>query len=191
MRLSYNVTRADDPEVQGSNNWVISGDHTFSRSAIMANDPHRSLQLPSLRYWVHLVAPGWNVIGAGEPALPGVSVGHNERGAWGFTIFPIDQEDLYVYETDPADPSRYRYRGDWEDMKTVHETIAVKGRPRGRGRAEVHAARTGRVRRSAASQGLCAAGSLARGRDRPIPRQPATRPGRRAGPSFARHADRS
>ena len=61
-------------------------------------------QLPSLRYWVHLVAPGWNVIGAGEPALPGVSVGHNEHGAWGFTIFPIDQEDLYVYETDPADP---------------------------------------------------------------------------------------
>ena len=86
-----------------------------------------SLLLPSLRYWVHLVAPGWNVIGAGEPALPGVSVGHNEHGAWGFTIFPIDQEDLYVYETDPADPSRYRYRDGWEAMRTVRETIAVKG----------------------------------------------------------------
>ena len=97
---------------QGSNNWVISGDRTFSRAPILANDPHRAIQLPSLRYWVHLVAPGWNVIGAGEPALPGVSVGHNEHGAWGFTIFPIDQEDLYVYETDPADPSRYRYQGD-------------------------------------------------------------------------------
>ena len=57
------------------------------------------------------------MIGAGEPALPGVSVGHNEHGAWGFTIFPIDQEDLYVYETDPDDPSRYRYRGDWEAMR--------------------------------------------------------------------------
>ena len=96
---------------------MVSGDRTFSRSPIMANDPHRAIQLPSLRYWVHLVAPGWNVIGAGEPALPGVSVGHNERGAWGFTIFPIDQEDLYVYETDPADPSRYRYRGGWEAMR--------------------------------------------------------------------------
>ena len=94
---------------------------------ILANDPHRSLLLPSLRYWVHLVAPGWDVIGAGEPALPGVSVGHNEHGAWGFTIFPIDQEDLYVYETDPADPSRYRYRGGWEAMRTIRETIAVKG----------------------------------------------------------------
>ena len=95
---------------QGSNNWVISGEQTFTRAPIMANDPHRVIQVPSLRYWVHLVAPEWNVIGAGEPALPGVSIGHNEKGAWGFTIFPIDQEDMYVYETDPADASHYRYR---------------------------------------------------------------------------------
>jgi penicillin amidase len=112
---------------QGSNNWVISGDHTFSRAPILANDPHRTIQLPSLRYWVHLVAPGWNVIGGGEPALPGVSIGHNEHGAWGFTIFPIDQEDLYVYETDPANPSQYRYQGAWEPLEVVRETFAVKG----------------------------------------------------------------
>jgi len=117
-----------DASTEGSNNWVISGDRTFSRAPIMANDPHRAIQLPSLRYWVHLVAPGWNVIGAGEPALPGVSIGHNERGAWGFTIFPVDQEDLYVYETDPNDPSRYRYRGDWEAMRVERETVPVKGR---------------------------------------------------------------
>ncbi len=69
------------------------------------------------------------MIGAGEPALPGVSVGHNERGAWGFTIFAIDQEDLYVYETDPANPSRYRYGNGWEPMRIIHESIAVKGDP--------------------------------------------------------------
>ena len=94
----------------------------------MANDPHRTIDTPSLRYWVHLVAPGWDVIGGGEPALPGVSIGHNRRGAWGFTIFPIDQEDLYVYETDPADPVRYRYQGGWESMRVERESIAVKGR---------------------------------------------------------------
>src|SRR6202000_2452562 len=119
--LSSDAPHEADPELKGSNNWVVSGDHTQSRSAIMANDPHRAIQLPSLRYWVHLVAPGWNVIGAGEPALPGVSVGHNEAGAWGFTIFPIDQEDLYVYETDPAAPGRYRYRGAWEDFRVLRE----------------------------------------------------------------------
>jgi penicillin amidase len=116
-----------DAPPEGSNNWVISGARTFGRGAVMANDPHRAILLPSLRYWVHLVAPGWNVIGAGEPALPGVSVGHNEHGAWGFTIFPIDQEDLYVYETDPENPSRYRYRDGWEAMRIVRETIAVRG----------------------------------------------------------------
>src|SRR5262249_21360746 len=105
----------------------VSGDRTFSRAPIMANDPHRAIQLPSLRYWVHLVAPSWNVIGAGEPALPGVSIGHNEHGAWGLTIFPADQRDLYAYETDPAEPSPYRYRGTWEAFRTERETIPVKG----------------------------------------------------------------
>ena len=51
----------------GSNNWVISGSKTQSGKPLMANDPHRSIQNPSLRYIVHLNAPGWNVIGAGEP----------------------------------------------------------------------------------------------------------------------------
>lgn len=111
----------------GSNNWVVSGARTLSGRAIMANDPHRSIQLPSLRYWVHLVAPGWNVAGGGEPALPGVSIGHNEHGAWGLTIFSVDQEDLYVYETDPANPARYRYRGRWEEMRVIRDTIHAKG----------------------------------------------------------------
>ncbi|MFO0952516.1 MAG: penicillin acylase family protein [Isosphaeraceae bacterium] len=118
---------SDDASAVGSNNWVVSGARTFSRAPLLANDPHRTIQLPSLRYWVHLVAPGWDVIGGGEPALPGVSIGHNQRGAWGFTIFPIDQEDLYIYETDPADPLRYRYANAWETMRVERETIPVKG----------------------------------------------------------------
>jgi len=110
-----------------SNNWVIRGEHTFSGQPIMANDPHRRLQVPSLRYWVHLNAPGWNVIGGGEPCLPGVSIGHNAHGAWGLTIFSVDQEDLYVYETNPSNPNQYRYQGSWEDMTVIEERIPVKG----------------------------------------------------------------
>lgn len=111
----------------GSNNWVVSGRLTESRYPIMANDPHRALQAPSLRYWVHLNAPGWNVIGGGEPSLPGISIGHNEHGAWGLTIFSTDGEDLYVYETNPANRNEYRYRGRWEAMRVLQDTIAVKG----------------------------------------------------------------
>jgi penicillin amidase len=115
------------PADVGSNNWIIHGSRTQSTFPIMANDPHRALSAPSLRYWVHLVAPGWNVIGAGEPVLPGISIGHNEHGAWGLTIFGNDSEDLYVYDTNPANANEYRYRGQWEAMKVMKDTIAVKG----------------------------------------------------------------
>jgi penicillin amidase len=111
----------------GSNNWTISGDHTQSGFPIMANDPHRSLAAPSLRYYSHLVAPGWNVIGGGEPEIPGISIGHNEYGAWGLTVFRTDAEDLYVYDINPNNPQQYNYKGDWEDMKVIKEKINVKG----------------------------------------------------------------
>jgi len=116
-----------DPRDIGSNNWVVSGSRTISTLPILANDPHRVIAAPSLRYWVHLVAPGWNVIGGGEPVLPGVSIGHNEHGAWGLTIFGQDAEDLYVYDTNPANPHEYRYRGNWEAMRVRSDSIPIKG----------------------------------------------------------------
>lgn len=117
----------DPNEGIGSNNWVVSGRLSESGYPLMANDPHRAQGAPSLRYWVHLVGPGWNVIGGGEPSLPGVSIGHNGHGAWGLTIFSTDGEDLYVYDTNPANPNQYRYRGAWESMTVLREEIPVKG----------------------------------------------------------------
>ncbi len=111
----------------GSNNWVVSGRLTQSGKPLLMNDPHRVQQVPSLRYWSHLVGPGWNVIGGGEPTLPGVSIGHNEYGAWGLTIFGTDGEDLYVYDTNPANTNQYKYRGAWEDMRIIKDSIGVKG----------------------------------------------------------------
>ena len=111
----------------GNNNWVVSGQRTLSGNPIMANDPHRVQAAPSLRYLVHLVGPGWDVIGGGEPVLPGISIGHNQHGAWGLTVFGTDAEDLYVYETHPDDPNRYRYEGDWEAMRVIEDAIPVKG----------------------------------------------------------------
>ncbi|HYQ84026.1 MAG TPA: penicillin acylase family protein, partial [Rubrobacter sp.] len=103
--------------MEGSNNWAISPGRTATGRPILANDPHRAKSVPSLRYAIHLSAPGMDVIGAGEPALPGVSIGHNGNIAFGITIFSIDQEDLYVYETNPDDPSEYRYEARWEPME--------------------------------------------------------------------------
>ena len=111
----------------GSNNWVVSGSRTASGFPLLANDPHRRISVPSLRYIVHLSAPGWDVIGGGEPVIPGVSIGHNPHGAWGLTIFETDAEDLYVYDLHPSDSTRYRYRDGWRSMNAVRETFRVKG----------------------------------------------------------------
>jgi penicillin amidase len=113
-----------------SNNWVVAGARSDSGKPMLANDPHRTIAVPSLRYLVHLHAPGWNVIGSGEPGLPGVAIGHNDRIAWGLTIVCTDQADLYMEETNPADGSKYRVGERWEPMTIVREKVVVRGEPR-------------------------------------------------------------
>jgi penicillin amidase len=91
--------------IEGSNNWAIAGTRTATGSPILANDPHRALQNPSLRYAVHLHCPSFSVVGAGEPSLPGISIGHNGAVAFGLTIFPADQEDFFVFDIPKPDVS--------------------------------------------------------------------------------------
>lgn len=104
-----------DPEVQeGSNNWVIAPSRSATGRPIMANDPHRAHSVPNLRYLSHIDTPELKIAGAGEPALPGMSLGHNEDAAWALTIFAIDQQDLVVNP-----------RG--TKLTEVRESIDVKG----------------------------------------------------------------
>ena len=121
-----NIDKRDEFSI-GSNNWAISGSKSANGYPILANDPHRTIVGPSLRYISHLVAPGWNVIGGGEPEIPGISIGHNEFGAWGLTVFRTDAEDLYVYELNPDNFNEYKYNGEWNKFTTIQESIPVKG----------------------------------------------------------------
>ena len=128
IAFSEKIEDLEDEFSIGSNNWAISGKKSFNGSPILANDPHRSIVAPSLRYITHLVAPGWNVIGGGEPEIPGISIGHNGFGAWGLTVFRTDAEDLYVYEINPKNSNQYWHKGEWLDFKEIKETILVKGK---------------------------------------------------------------
>jgi penicillin amidase len=135
-RRADSTTSSDTASVNGaqpdrweSNNWVVDGTRTRSGKPIVANDPHRTITTPSLRYMVHLTAPGWDVIGGGEPAIPGVAIGHNRVGAWGLTVFGIDSEDLYVYETSTGNARGYRFGTRTEQMREVLDTIRVKNAP--------------------------------------------------------------
>jgi penicillin amidase len=121
------VMPEDEAPEPGSNNWVVAGTHTATGKPLVSNDPHREVTNPSLRYIVHLNAPGWNVIGAGEPPFVGVAIGHNERLAWGLTITGTDQHDVYIEEVNPANANEVRHNGAWEPLRIVREELPVKG----------------------------------------------------------------
>lgn len=76
---------------------------------------------------MHLKSQTMNVIGAGEPYTPGVSLGHNGHIAFGFTVFSADQEDLYFYQLEPSEQSSYKYRHYWQPIERISESIPVKG----------------------------------------------------------------
>ena len=120
------VSGQEIPE-EGSNNWVMSGARSPTGVPILANDPHRRIEMPALRYFVHLNAPGWNVMGGGEPPFVGVDAGHNERMAWGFTFAGTDMVDVYVEEVHPEDPNLVRWQDGWEPLRVIEEEIQIKG----------------------------------------------------------------
>jgi penicillin G amidase len=119
------MPQMQDPD--GSNNWVVSGKLTASGFPIVSNDPHRTIEMPALRYFVHLDAPGWHVIGGGEPPFVGIDLGNNENMAWGVTFAGIDEVDTYVEQTNPANPNETKFNDAWVPMKIVREEIKVKG----------------------------------------------------------------
>lgn len=120
--------RQDAEQVLGSNNWVVSGEHTYSGKPILANDTHLHLDVPCIWYIVHLSAPGWNVKGFALPGVPLVIVGHNERIAWGFTNNGADVQDLFIETLNPANPHEYRVNGRWVPAEVRQESIRVRGR---------------------------------------------------------------
>jgi penicillin G amidase len=113
----------------GSNNWVVSGEHTATGKPLLANDMHLELTLPPIWHEVHLTAPEWNVKGFALPGAPMVVVGHNDRIAWGFTNNGADVLDLYIETFNPENPAEYRVNGAWKEADVYDEVIRVKGGP--------------------------------------------------------------
>ncbi len=111
---------------EGSNAWVVAGSRTRSKGPLLANDPHRRIEIPPVRKTFHLVAPGINVIGAAEPWLPGISIGHNESVAFGFTTIGVDQGDLIVCDLDENNGGSLRKKC-LEGADVIDEEILVRG----------------------------------------------------------------
>jgi penicillin amidase len=110
----------------GSNAWVVSGRYTASGKPILANDPHLSLQIPSIWYAVRLRGDRLRVEGMSIPGLPAVMLGRNDRIAWGATSMMADTQDLYLEEVDIADPNRYRHGDQVHLFETRTEVIRIQ-----------------------------------------------------------------
>lgn len=113
----------------GSNNWVATGSMTADGTPILANDPHLSIQMPSLWYEIGLHclpatdACPLDVVGFALPPSPGVILGHNAHIAWGATNVGADVQDLYLITLNPDNPLQYQWNGEWRDMTIIPETI--------------------------------------------------------------------
>jgi penicillin amidase len=88
----------------------------------------RMLDAPSRRYLVHLIAPGWNVIGATAPWLPGVEVGHNDRVGWNVEPVRADTQDVYVERLNPANDHEVDDAGRWVPTTIVKDRLRVRRR---------------------------------------------------------------
>ena len=115
------IARDFAPGRGGSNAWAISPVKSATGNALLANDPHLPLRIPSVWYENHLVGGQYNVTGVSFPGLPAVVIGHNSNIAWGIALSLADVETLVPVDVD----SFGKVVGDAE---IIEESISVKGR---------------------------------------------------------------
>lgn len=110
-----------------SNAWAVAPQHSATGGALLANDPHLSLQEPGQWYLARLETPGLILAGATAPGVPYMVIGHNGSLAWSFTTTHSDTQDLFIETIDPDDESRYLTREGSRPFRTRQETIRVDG----------------------------------------------------------------
>lgn len=115
------------PDKMGSYAWVVAPSRSAGGNPLLLGGPQMGFSVPQIAHEIHLMAPGLNVIGMGFAGVPGVLIGHNDCLAWTTTSAIGDAIDTFAEQTDPQNPHRYLYRGEWRDMTLRLETIKVKG----------------------------------------------------------------
>ena len=111
----------------GSNNWAVAGSKTKSGNPILANDPHLSLNLPSLWYSMQLTTPNHSAKGATLPGALGIISGFNENIAWGVTNATRDTRDWYSIQFKNNERTEYLYNDQWIQSVFRLEEIKIKG----------------------------------------------------------------
>ncbi len=115
------------PQFEGSNAWVIAGSRSKGGKALLAGDPHIRFSVPSVWYEAQLSAPGFELYGHHQALVPFAFLGHNLDFGWSLTMFQNDDLDLIAEKVNPDNPNQVWYHGQWTDMVSTEQQIAVKG----------------------------------------------------------------
>lgn len=124
-----NVSSAKPERDNGSNNWAVAGSKTKSGRPILCNDPHLSLNLPSLWYEMQISTPQFNAYGATFPGAPCVIIGFNDSAAFGFTNAMRDVRDYYKIQFKDEKKQEYFFNNAWTPSVIHIDTFKVKGKP--------------------------------------------------------------
>ncbi|MFN2464706.1 MAG: penicillin acylase family protein [Candidatus Dormibacteria bacterium] len=110
-----------------SNSWAVHGSRTLGGGAILANDPHAPIGIPSPWYRARIRAGGEELAGLTFCGAPYLLFGRNQRMAWGMVNANVSVQDLYVERFNPNNPLQFDDRGEWRDAVRFREVIRVRG----------------------------------------------------------------
>ncbi len=110
----------------GSNNWAVDASRSASGHALVANDPHLGLTLPSIWFQAQIRTPQYEAAGFTIPGLPLVVIGQGPRIAWSFTNTELDVCDAFLENLGPDGASVER-DGQFVPVRVQRERIAVRG----------------------------------------------------------------
>jgi penicillin G amidase len=125
------ATRQELRSMIGSNAWAVAGSHTADGKALVANDMHLAMGLPTTWYRAVWTWPEGGVTkrsaGVTLPGTPMLIVGSTGHVAWGFTNTFGDWTDRVALELDPKDPEVYRTPAGPKRFQHFDEVIHIHG----------------------------------------------------------------
>ena len=117
----------DDEAPFGSNTMAVAPRRSADGFTRLAVNSHQPWTGPVAWYEAHVHSDeGWDMAGGVFPGSPVVLLGHNRDLGWAHTVNQPDLIDVYVLETNPANPNQYRFDGEWRDLEVRDAPIDVK-----------------------------------------------------------------
>ncbi|TAE17022.1 MAG: penicillin acylase family protein [Bacteroidetes bacterium] len=130
FNFKQSTAKADSiptPEpTNGSNNWAVAPSKTANGKAILASDPHLSLNLPALWFEMQISTPNFQSYGASFPGSPNIIIGFNTHAAFGFTNAMRDVRDYFEIQFKDSTLQEYWYDSAWQKTSFREEIIKVK-----------------------------------------------------------------